>query len=467
MRVICQRSTWVYSGQVEPIFTAPPAPPGSLFPTSRPCSPPKFSMAVWQRGDSSRDEHVQNLRAPLWVTLSQESSGGVSSTPTPAHPAPSGMALQPGWAHRALQPSCPSLEAELAMTQPPHPSPFPCARPVGKSLPCPPPPPPAYQIWPCLKRPGFLFTKKDQNWVIGCRHRCLCASLMCKQHCRALTQRRRPRHTQAPRGCHRPFWGSHNGVKLLGAGRGWLSSPENAGGQRPGAAVHLKHGQVVAGLLWQVLRTQPRLLLLGAPAPPAQQPRPSWPCLGCDHAGDTSRAQTPSPEHVVAKRAPRGCLVWRGPAADHSRHRQRSQRPGRRRVAESQTTLAPCPVCSEAPWHLGDRTHLRRGTARGWGFPFLAARFAGTGHTAGQQPAPLRGHGAGSKPGALCGLPGPSLPRLARRGCSSLGEQRHASPAGQSGTGRGEQPWPSGPCPRALHTHGQGVGLPGPLQGHE
>lgn len=75
-------------------------------------------------------------------------------------------------------------------------------------------------------------------------------------------------------------------------------------------------------------------------------------------------------------------------------------------MAESQTTLAPCPVCSEAPWHLGDRTHLRRGTARGWGFPFLAARLAGTGHTAGQRPAPLRGHGAGSKPGRC--LPGGS-----------------------------------------------------------
>lgn len=194
MRIFWQIST---SGQVEFISTASPAPFGSLFPISRPCSPPKFPMAVWQSGDGSRDEHVQNPSTP---------------------PVPSGFpALQPqhtllpqGW-HCSqgghTEPSCPSLEAELAVTQPSHPSPFPRARPVGKSLTRPPPPPPAYQIWPCLKRPGFLFTKKDQNWVIGCRHRCLCASLMCKQHCRALTQRRRPRHTQAPRGCHRPFWG--------------------------------------------------------------------------------------------------------------------------------------------------------------------------------------------------------------------------------------------------------------------
>lgn len=168
------------------------------------------------------------------------------------------------------------------------------------------------------------------------------------------------------------------------------------------------------------------------------------PCQGCDRAGDTNRAQTSSPERVIAKRAPQGCLLQRGPATDHSRHRQQSQRLGRRRVAKSQTTLAPCPVCSEAPWHLGDRTHLW-GTARGWGFPFLAAWLAGTGHTAGQQPAPLRGHGVGSEPGrcllgssglaprfpslielftcclpgvvcfggARCGLPGPSLPCLA------------------------------------------------------
>lgn len=134
------------------------------------------------------------------------------------------------------------------MSQPPHPSPFPGARPVGKILPRPPPPPPAYQIWPCLKRPGFLFTKKDQNWVIGCRHRCLCASLMCKQHCRALTQRRRPRHTQAPPGLPPALLEvPEQGVKSLGAGRGWLSTPKNAGGQRPGAAGHLKHRQVVCG----------------------------------------------------------------------------------------------------------------------------------------------------------------------------------------------------------------------------
>lgn len=35
------------------------------------------------------------------------------------------------------------------------------------------PPPSAYQIWPCLKSPGFLFTKKDQNWVIGSQRGCL------------------------------------------------------------------------------------------------------------------------------------------------------------------------------------------------------------------------------------------------------------------------------------------------------
>lgn len=128
------------------------------------------------------------------------------------------------------------------------------------------------------------------------------------------------------------------------------------------------------------------------PAPPACPCSASpaavsfQPCRGCDRAGDTNKAQTSSPELVIAKRAPQGCLLQRGLATDHSRHRQQSQRLGRRPVAKSQTTLAPCPVCSEALWHLGDRTHLWWGTARGWGFPFLAAWLAGTGHTAGQRP---------------------------------------------------------------------------------
>lgn len=227
------------------------------------------------------------------------------------------------------------------------------------------------------------------------------------------------------------------------------------------------------------------------PAPPVS------PCQGCDHAGDTNRAQISSPECVIAKRAPQGCLVQRGPATDHSHHCQRSQRLGRRRVAESQTTLAPCPVCSEAPWHPGDRTHLWQGTARGWGFPFLAAWLAGTGHTAGQRPAALGGHGARSKPGKvpprqiracssfsfsnriICmlvylGLFALEVPAVACHGHGSHAQQGEDAAAWES---KATPACPDNPAPDRENTElslpqgtahpGQALGPPGPLQGHQ
>lgn len=137
----------------------------------------------------SRDEHTQNPKeqplSPLRNPLPGELCGGSSPShpPTPLCPL---MGLTPAhlgparWHHGQhghMEPAdrlVPAARQALAVTQPPvNPGPFPNTRPVGKSHPRPPPPPPAYQIWPCLKSPGFLFTKKDQNWVTGCRRRCL------------------------------------------------------------------------------------------------------------------------------------------------------------------------------------------------------------------------------------------------------------------------------------------------------
>lgn len=66
---------------------------------------------------------------------------------------------------------------------------------------------------------------------------------------------------------------------------------------------------------------------------------------------------------------------------------------------------------------------------------------------------------------ACCGRPGPSLPRLAWRGCNSLGEQSCNAPTGQSGTGGGKQPRLSGPCPGAPHARGKSGGTAGRAAG--
>lgn len=76
-------------------------------------------------------------------------------------------------------------------------------------------------------------------------------------------------------------------------------------------------------------RTHPTPVFLQCPAPPARQPRPSWPQQGCEHAGGTTRAQTPSPGQGFAQQAPPGCLVQRGPVTVHSHSRRWSQHPGR------------------------------------------------------------------------------------------------------------------------------------------
>lgn len=120
------------------------------------------------RNKAGRQQGQAWTAKPQIIALSPMVSSwrGTLESFQPFHP-PQGHMADP--AHPAPGRAQPAATPMQCCHPPSHaPRPHPWHKAGGEK-----PPPPAYQIWPCLKSPGFLFTKKDQNWVIGSQRGCL------------------------------------------------------------------------------------------------------------------------------------------------------------------------------------------------------------------------------------------------------------------------------------------------------